>query len=64
MHEAGICYNKLDACTSSILNVVLTFLFPLSLCSDVTDSYCRLLLFLLLAWLSEQQTQLQGKGLH
>lgn len=58
-----MCCNQLDACTSSILKVVLHFLLTLSLSYGVTDGYCRLSLFLL-AWLSEQQTQLQGKGLH
>lgn len=64
MHELVLFYSVLFY---SILHVVLTDLLchslPLSLCSDLTDS-CWCLLLFLLAWLSEQQTQLQGKRLH
>lgn len=60
MHEFVVTNS--DAC-NIFSSLTVSINVPLSLCSDVTDGCCRLLsFFFLLAWLSEQQTQLQGKG--
>lgn len=60
MHEFVV--TNLEAC-NIFSSLTVSINVPLSLCSDMTDGCCRLLsFFFLLAWLSEQQTQLQGKG--